>query len=127
MANKTGIPSWQRTQPTPLSTTADGSPQEHPKSQPEAPQTLDTKAEESISEDAASGSSSLVEQATRFLQDPAIRDATREKKAAFLQSKGVAAEEIDKLLSTPTVEDVPPDLSKVGERAWSKVKSLLSK
>ncbi|KIW77366.1 hypothetical protein Z517_09812 [Fonsecaea pedrosoi CBS 271.37] len=54
----------------------------------------------------------LLEQARKFLEDESIQNASRERKVAFLEKKGVQAEEIEKLLgpehsspSTPTDED----------------------
>ncbi|KAL2008709.1 hypothetical protein VTN00DRAFT_6903 [Thermoascus crustaceus] len=40
----------------------------------------------------------LLEQATRFLQDESIRDAPTDRKIAFLESKGLKGDEIQKLL-----------------------------
>ncbi|PGH23517.1 hypothetical protein AJ80_02471 [Polytolypa hystricis UAMH7299] len=40
----------------------------------------------------------LLEQASRFLQEESIRDAPTDKKIAFLESKGLTNENIDKLL-----------------------------
>jgi Pex14 N-terminal domain len=50
---------------------------------------------------AASSSASrteLLEQASRFLEDDGIRDAPTSRKVAFLESKGLANDEIQKLL-----------------------------
>lgn len=104
MSTKSGIPSWQRAQApsSPPSTTESG------------PQSGDVPAEEKPAEDVApkaqvedSGeqkATTLLAQAAKFLEDPAIRDAPREKKAAFLQSKGVNAEDIEKLLASQLEE-----------------------
>ncbi|KAF2433096.1 hypothetical protein EJ08DRAFT_561675, partial [Tothia fuscella] len=48
----------------------------------------------------------LKEQAEKFLQDPSIKGASREKKAAFLESKGVKKEDIDTLLKDAAGEQV---------------------
>lgn len=42
--------------------------------------------------------STLLEQASKFLQDDSIRDASTDHKITFLESKGLAAPEIDNLL-----------------------------
>ncbi|KAL2872788.1 peroxisomal membrane protein PEX14 [Aspergillus lucknowensis] len=44
------------------------------------------------------GQSTLLEQASKFLQDDSIRDAPTDRKIAFLESKGLSASEIDSLL-----------------------------
>lgn len=40
----------------------------------------------------------LLEQATKFLEDESIRDASTDRKAAFLETKGLRKDEIDSLL-----------------------------
>ncbi|KAL4910025.1 peroxisomal membrane anchor protein conserved region-domain-containing protein [Aspergillus multicolor] len=73
--SKPSIPSWQ---------------QQHSASS--APPTSDGN-------DADSGDrSTLLEQASSFLQDDSIRDAPTDRKIAFLESKGLTATEIDSLL-----------------------------
>ena len=42
--------------------------------------------------------STLLEQASKFLQDDSIRDASTDRKITFLESKGLTAPEIDNLL-----------------------------
>lgn len=42
----------------------------------------------------------LLEQARKFLEDESIRDAPRERKVAFLETKGVSPEQIEQLLGT---------------------------
>ena len=75
------IPSWQQT-PLPLDTTS--SPAKAPEQSTDKPPKLD-----------------LLEHARRFLDDESIRDASREKKEAFLRQKAVPEEQIQKLLSEP--------------------------
>jgi len=41
---------------------------------------------------------SIVEQARRFLEEEEVRDASTDKKIAFLESKGLQADEIQQLL-----------------------------
>jgi hypothetical protein len=134
MSSKPGIPAWQRAQPSAAPASSPTSEQE-PKpaeSEPESDQKTED-AEGSRSETGENRPTEaekptqppvLLEQASRFLEDPAIRDAPREKKVAFLQSKGVKAEDIEELLATPAQKEASPDLSLDGEKAWSKVRSL---
>lgn len=117
MSNKAGIPSWQRAQPTTPSPSSTSEQEPKPESQAESPPAAGT--EESTTDVSQSDSASLLQQASTFLEDPTIRDAPREKKVAFLQSKGLQSEDIEKLLGKQ--EDASVDLSKDGERAWSKV------
>ena len=123
MSDKKEIPSWQRTAspPSPASPPEqEPIPEQHPETEP-AP-TPAPGAEEATSSDSHPDSAPLLEQAVRFLEDPAIRDAPREKKVTFLESKGVRVEDIEELLPTSqedTSDDI--DLSQIGEMAWSKV------
>ena len=68
-------------------------------------------------------STGLLDQASRFLEDPNIRDAPREKKVVFLQAKGVSPEDIETLLGKAVQEDASLDLEAAGARAWSSVSS----
>lgn len=61
----------------------------------------------------------LLDQASRFLEDATIRDAPREKKVAFLESKGVKAENIETLLGADAQDGNQIELEETGERAWS--------
>jgi hypothetical protein len=70
-------------------------------------------------------SSALLEQASKFLEDPTIRDAPWDKKVVFLRSKGVKDEEIEKLRK-PQPERSITDMESEGERAWPKVRTLKS-
>jgi len=68
---------------------------------------------------------SLLSHASSFLDDPAIRDAPREDKVKFLQSKGLKAQDIETLLERqqPARDTgTAPDLSDAGERAWVAVR-----
>lgn len=78
---KASIPEWQRK-------ISESSPE---KPSPQA--TPDDKSEES-------SSPPLLDQAARFLEDESIRDAPTDKKVAFLESKGVKDEDIQKLLGS---------------------------
>ncbi|KAF2262372.1 DUF726-domain-containing protein [Lojkania enalia] len=123
MSNKPSIPSWQRAQTMPPSASAqeqDSTTEKQPESSP-APAAEETSKEESRIE-----SASLLEQASRFLEDPTIRDAPREKKADFLHSKGVASKDIDRLLDTNLEQEATVDVLEEGERAWPKLKQEAS-
>jgi hypothetical protein len=122
MSNKPTIPEWQRA--------STDSPAASPeRDEVEAQQSVETPTstegdiEGEDSEEEPSDSVNLLEQASRFLEDVTIRDAPREKKVAFLESKGVKHGEIESLLSAKTQEDSHTELDEVGERAWSTVRA----
>lgn len=135
MSDKPSIPAWQRASST--DTTSSPPPSQSQQAEPspsveaptpteddiEQPVEAPTPTEEDVvdteSEVAQSENISLLEQASRFLNDPAIRNAPREKKVAFLESKGVEPEEIETLLGASTQEGEVADLEEVGQRAWS--------
>jgi hypothetical protein len=133
MTDKPGIPSWQRAQAATLQSPLSSEPETKLESQePEEtePNTTTSDPEESISEsipeekeESQLGSSLLLEQASKFLEDPAIRDAPWDKKVAFLESKGVKNEEIEKLRE-PKHEESTINLESEGERAWPRVCTL---
>lgn len=81
---KPSIPSWQLQQQTPKSD--------------------DTQEEQSESSVAAADDKKpidrqdLLDQASKFLEDESIRDATTDRKISFLESKGLSNDEIQKLL-----------------------------
>ncbi|EDU48260.1 Pex14-N domain containing protein [Pyrenophora tritici-repentis] len=139
MSNKPSIPAWQRASTdnavssSPLEQ-EDASAQQQPVEAP-TPTEDDVESEDGgiqLSESSESGE--LLEQASRFLDDPAIRDAPREKKVAFLESKGVSAGDIETLLGekeeddmrkqsvveqSPTEEREPEHVEEhVDEQAW---------
>ena len=76
-----GIPSWQRKEPSSLPEQPDNAPTQKP-------------AEEQPPEPRAS----LIEKASKFLEEDSIRDAPIERKKLFLESKGLTETEIDDLL-----------------------------
>lgn len=86
-----GIPSWQKsTEPS--------------KGAEEASSTPDSREE-------------VVAQARRFLDDDEVKDASREKKIAFLESKGLQKEEIETLLGgNSTTSEAPPSSAEVSNR-----------
>jgi hypothetical protein len=123
MSDKPKIPSWQRAS---AEEPAESLPQ--PEQQPEQPKQPETSTSPiaeapTPTEDDLDGSdsTSLLDQAKRFLDDAAIRDAPREKKVAFLESKGVSAEDIGTLLSEDINDEANAQLEVAGERAWSTV------
>ncbi|PKY06049.1 hypothetical protein P168DRAFT_326336 [Aspergillus campestris IBT 28561] len=87
-SKKAAIPSWQQSQNQP--------PKEN---QQETQQ--DTPSESTPSTDTQTPDqprSTLLEQASKFLEDESIRDAPTDKKISFLESKGLKGPEIDSLL-----------------------------
>jgi hypothetical protein len=123
MSDEPKIPSWQR-----VSDDDPITPISEPEHQPEHPEQSQQNASavaeaptptESDLEEPESVS--LLEQAKRFLDDPTIRDAPRQKKVAFLDSKGVSAEDIGTLLGEETHGEGYAELEDAGERAWSTV------
>lgn len=128
MANKPTIPSWQRASADGVSSTPN---------EPESPARPDEQSKESTvpaveaptpteSDLDVSDSQDLLEQASRFLDDASIRGAPREKKVAFLESKGVSVEDIETLLGAATQENAASELKDAGERAWPTVRSRLT-
>ena len=76
-----GIPSWQRQEPSDAPSPA-----------------LQQSSQGSNEESASTDRASLIEKATRFLQDDDIRDAPIERKQYFLESKGLKEDEVRNLL-----------------------------
>ncbi|KAL8908115.1 MAG: hypothetical protein Q9207_001007 [Kuettlingeria erythrocarpa] len=97
-AKQASVPQWQQQQqqhePGSSASVNGGS------TVPEASQTLEPPPSRA----------SLVEQASRFLQEDGIKDAPIERTVAFLESKGLTQEEIPKLVPSP------PETSNVGEQ-----------
>jgi len=91
--NNPSIPSWQRA----AAPSSPPSPPSDVESQPES-KVESTREDASSSTPENSDATLLLHQAAKFLEDPTIRDAPREKKSAFLESKGVSREGIQKLL-----------------------------
>jgi hypothetical protein len=122
MSSKPTIPEWQR-----ASVDSPAASPDHKEAQ--QPVEAATPTEDDIPaadiDQNPSEDTDLLEQASLFLEDPAIRDAPREKKAAFLESKGVRDKDIESLLYAETQESGHVDLEEIGERVWSTV-SLLS-
>ncbi|KAK0705036.1 peroxisomal membrane anchor protein conserved region-domain-containing protein [Lasiosphaeris hirsuta] len=81
--------------------------EETPKSDVPAWQKAQSPAPESVTETSQSPVATL-EQARKFLQDPAVQTATKERKSEFLQTKGVSQADIDELLK----DDAPGPQSK---------------
>jgi hypothetical protein len=128
MSNKPGIPSWQR----PQATTSQSPPSLEPESKPESQESeevnLSSDPEEAIEaekDESRLDSSALLEQASKFLEDPTIRDAPWDKKVIFLRSKGVRDEELEKLRE-PQPEISITNMESESERAWPKVRTLKS-
>jgi hypothetical protein len=75
-AKKSGVPLWQLKSTSPSSDT---------ESQTPAPETSPTRAQ-------------IVENAQKFLLEDSVKDASTEKKIAFLEGKGLERREIQELL-----------------------------
>jgi hypothetical protein len=127
MSDKPGIPSWQRTSTdSPVASSPESdqpltndTPEQSASPVAEAP----TPTEDDVDE---AESTVILEQAKRFLDDDAIRDAPREKKVAFLESKGVSAVDIGELLGAELHEEGSVELEEAGERVWSTVRARSS-
>ena len=122
-ADKPSIPSWQRAQST-TPASPPTSDTEEPAQQHQAESTSEPGAEESAEHRPAAEGVSLLEQASKFLEDPSIRDAPRDRKASFLETKGLSKDEVEKLLGTEPEQDTSSKLLKEGEKAWPKVSSI---
>lgn len=122
MSSKPAIPSWQRAQaPAPTPTEADALPasEQQPESTASRVEEAETNEEVETTQEATVKDAPLLEHASTFLQDAAIRDAPRERKVEFLRSKGVQAEDIEKLLARESSQDISQEIAQAGERAWS--------
>lgn len=106
MASKPGMPSHAP------------SPAPPPSDQHAEPAASDPDPQHQASDDTL-----LPGQTERFLKHPAIREAPREKKVAFLESKGVTPEVVEELMGTQMAGDAPPDRTEAGERAWPTVRA----
>ena len=123
--DKLTIPSWQRAQST-TPTSPPTSNTEEPTQQRQAESTPEPGAEGFAEHRPAAEGVSLLEQTSKFLKDPSIRDAPRDRKAAFLETKGLSKDEVEKLLGVELEQDTSSKLLKEGEEAWSKVSSIWS-
>lgn len=122
-ADKLTTPSWQCAQSTtPASPPTSNT--EEPAQQRQAESTPEPGAEGFVQHRPAAEGVSLLEQASKFLKDPSIRDAPRDRKAAFLETKGLSKVEVEKLLGAEPEQDTSSKLLKEGEEAWSKVSSI---
>ena len=121
--DKLTIPSWQRAQST-TPTSPPTSNTEEPTQQRQAESTPEPGAEGFAEHRPAAEGVSLLEQTSKFLKDPSIRDAPRDRKAAFLETKGLSKDEVEKLLGVELEQDTSSKLLKEGEEAWSRVSSI---
>ena len=93
------IPAWQRATSLPG---AEDVKAEEATPEPTKSDTTEATHERARSDGATSKADidELRDSAFKFLHDPSIKDAPRERKVAFLESKGLKTEEIDLLLSS---------------------------
>ena len=96
------IPDWQKNY-----VKSAAAPNSAPSKQPSTPN------------DAAPSEAGLMERAKRWLQDTSIRDAPRERKAAFLAAKGMQDDDIQKLLSIPDNSEQESEMKIVHDTASS--------
>lgn len=120
MSNKPKIPSWQlASAEKPVETPSEAEQQSEPTEPSEASTSTVADASTPTGSDVDEPETpSLLDQAKRFLDDTTIRDAPRQKKVAFLESKGVSAEDIETLLGAGLDDKPSVELEEVGERAW---------
>ncbi|KAF2497823.1 hypothetical protein BU16DRAFT_525417 [Lophium mytilinum] len=116
---KPAIPSWQRATP-PASSSSPGA---EDSTRDETQTAAESQEDQPREEDTTSEDPTLLEQALEFLEDPAIRDAPRDRKAAFLESKGVTKENIQKLLGAADEPKTSPSVATSGEQPWPKTSS----
>jgi hypothetical protein len=102
------IPSWQRSGSAP----ADQAPISSSPSSDDAP--------------ASSSRQDLVDSASRFLEDESIRDAPTDRKVAFLESKGLNADEIDQLLGVSRNPEATSNTVNAAEDQGSEAQPALS-
>src|ERR1700761_4276754 len=100
--NKTAVPAWQRATSLPGLDKSTTPEEQKPEEQKLADEATDSEEQTGGQTEEQSTTvtkpESLVEQATRFLQDPSIQNAPRERKIAFLESKGLKREDMEVLL-----------------------------
>jgi len=105
MAPKSTIPAWQRSTSLPGAeeSIASEEPAKPAQDEPSA-KTPEEHPIEIVDEEETPSTQpkTLREQAAKFLQDPSIQDADRERKVAFLESKGVQRDDIEALLGKDT-------------------------
>lgn len=98
------IPSWQRATSLPgaedVSATKPlpAAKPDETESTHEVPRKEEKKSKDDVDD--------VREEAFRFLNDPSIKNATRERKAAFLESKGLKKEDIELLMSSLDAQPV---------------------
>lgn len=120
--SKPNVPDWQRasTDSSPSTSSTEHEPPK-PEQQVQAPVPTEEDVASAESDEEDPENAPLLEQASRFLDDATIRDAPREKKVAFLESKGVSSEDIETLLGAATQDDGLSTLEEAEGRAWSTV------
>lgn len=122
--SKPSIPVWQRTATTdPPSLPAEQEPKPENAAEDSTKPVAEEPASQEVAEKDTKGTD-LLEQASRFLEDPNIRNAPRGKKAVFLQAKGVSPEDIETLLGRTIQDETSSDMEEAGARAWSTVSGI---
>ncbi|KAK5242313.1 hypothetical protein LTR16_008603, partial [Cryomyces antarcticus] len=85
---KASIPSWQRASATPAASTVGSPGAEDSTKQESAPAAVSSSPEKSSKDNRSEPEVSLLDQASKFLEDPTIQGAPTDRKIAFLESKG---------------------------------------
>jgi hypothetical protein len=94
MSPKSSIPAWQR------ATSLPGAEEQKPEtSPPPSESTTDAAPQDAEPE-------TLKEKARKFLEDPSIKDASSERKIAFLESKGLKREDVESLVGPDEANEV---------------------
>jgi hypothetical protein len=94
MSPKSSIPSWQR------ATSLPGAEDLTPEAATPPPADSSDAAASDV------GPEDLKEQARKFLEDPSIKDASPERKIAFLEAKGLKREDVESLVGKDEVKEV---------------------
>ncbi|KAK5151724.1 peroxin Pex14/17-penicillium chrysogenum [Cryomyces antarcticus] len=115
---KASIPSWQRASATPAASTVGSPGAEDSTKQESAPAAVSSSPEKSSKDNRSEPEVSLLDQASKFLEDPTIQGAPTDRKIAFLESKGVSNENIQKLLGISRNKEASSDLSTSAASAW---------
>lgn len=102
------IPEWQK-KPLP-SSSSESELTSTPPSPPADTSNVTSEAPQSQS-DQTTSREVLLEQATKFLEDDSIRDASTDKKITFLESKGLTNDEIQQLLGVSRNPDASSTVS----------------
>jgi hypothetical protein len=94
MSPKSSIPSWQR------ATSLPGAEEPKNETSPPLSETSSDAAPSAVEPE------NLEEKARKFLEDPSIKEASPERKIAFLESKGLKREDVESLVGKDEAGEV---------------------